>query len=201
MKKIILIATIISGVTAYGQKGAWYIGGGAGFSSGTNDMGSLTAKRMSWSLSPEVGTFVTNHIQLGLGVTASGAKTTPGGGSSYESSQFGGTVYSRYLFGDMPFKPFAGINVSYMAGRADSFSGSGVNKSNMISASFNAGFAYYIAPRVSVFGSVGVLGYSNTRLSSTGFSDQVINDFGLNVNTLGNRFTIGMYYTFRPGNE
>jgi hypothetical protein len=201
MKKIILLATIISGATAYGQKGDWYIGGGAGFSSTTTESGQQTVKRLSWSLSPEVGTFVTDHIQLGLGATASNVNYNPTTGSSYGSSQLGGTVYSRYLFGDLPFKPFAGINASYMAGRTKPFLSGSEVKSDLIQINLNAGFAYYLTPRISVFGSVGVLGYTNTRIHSAGYSDEVTNDFGLNLNTMGNRFTIGMYYTFHKGAE
>jgi hypothetical protein len=201
MKKIILLASLILVTTVHGQKGSWYLGGSAGFSMGSTTQGSTTTKRSSWSFSPEVGTFLTNHIQLGLGITSSGATNDYPVSSSVKSIQSGGTIYSRYLFGEGAFKPFLGISASYLAGQATI--NPSVNKSGIrtLNAAFTAGFAYYITPRISVFGSIGVLGYTYSRTITSGVPDQITNDLGFNVSTLGNRFTIGMYYTFCKGKE
>jgi len=198
MKKIILASVLFLGATAYGQKGSWYLGGSAGFSMGTSTQGNTTVKRSSWSASPEIGTFLTDHIQLGLGITSSGSHTDFMTSGSLKNLQFGGTVYSRYLFGDGTFKPFLGISAGYLYGESRS-SGSSTSNIGTLNASFSAGFAYYVTPRIGIFGSVGVLGYTNTRTVTTSGPDLVTNDFGFNASTLGNRFTIGMYYTICKG--
>ena len=199
MKKIILASILLFGATAYGQtKGSWYLGGSAGFSMGTTSQGGTTIKRSSWSASPEVGTFLTDHIQLGLGITSSGSHSDLMTSGSLRNLQFGGSVYSRYLFGDGAFRPFLGVSASYLMGQSRTNPGN-TNNISTINASFSAGFAYYVTPRIGIFGSIGVLGYTNTRTSMSGVPDLVTNDFGFNASTLGNRFTIGMYYTICQG--
>ena len=199
MKKIILASILFLGANAFGQtKGSWYLGGSAGFSMGTTTQGPTTIKRSAWSASPEIGTFLTDHIQLGLGITSSGSHSDFMTSGSLKNLQFGGSIHSRYLFGDGAFRPFLGIGASYLAGQSRTTPGN-TNDISTINASLSAGFAYYVTPRIGIFGSIGVLGYTNTRTSVTGVPDIVTNDFGFNASTLGNRFTIGMYYTICQG--
>lgn len=200
MKKLILASILLFGATAYGQtKGSWYLGGSAGFSMGTTTQGNTTVKRSSWSASPEVGTFLTDHIQLGLGITSGGTYSDFISLNSVRTLQFGGTVYSRYLFGDKAFRPFLGISAGYLYGESRTSPGNNPSNVGTINASFSAGFAYYVTPRIGIFGSVGVLGYTNVRTQTPGVPDLITNDFGFNASTLGNRFTIGMYYTICQG--
>lgn len=199
MKKIILASILLLGITAYGQtKGSWYIGGSAGFSVGSTTQGNTTAKRSAWSASPEVGTFLTNNIQLGLGITSSGSHSDFMTSGSLRNLQFGGSVYSRYLFGDGAFRPFVGVRASYLMGQSKINPGNS-NDISTLDVGFTAGFAYYVTPRIGIFGSVGLLGYTNMKTKITGVPDRVDQDFGFNASTLGNRFTIGMYYTFCKG--
>jgi hypothetical protein len=47
-----------------------------------------------------------------------------------------------------------------------------------------------------VVGSFAALGFNSHSVKADGASEKsVSSDFGLNINTLGNRFTIGFYYT------
>lgn len=195
MKKILTLCLLSIGVAVHAQteKGSWYLGGSGGFSTGSTTQGPATIKRSSWSFSPEVGTFLSDHIQLGLGLTSGGIYYNSPSSSS-KNFQFGGTVYSRYLFGNAAFRPFLGISAGYLAGRTN-LSPSTNNYLNTVNANFTAGFAYYVTPRIGIFGSIGVLGYTYSRTQS----GEVSNDLGFNVSTLGNRFTIGMYYTFCKG--
>lgn len=200
MKKIILASILLLGANAFGQtKGSWYLGGSAGFSMGTTSQNGTTIKRSSWSASPEVGTFLTDHIQLGLGITSSGSSNDFVSGNNAQSLQFGGTVYSRYLFGDGAFRPFLGISASYLAGQSKLFPNANTSTISTINANFMAGFAYYVTPRIGIFGSIGMIGYTNSRTAMPGVPDLITNDFGFNASTLGNRFTIGMYYTICKG--
>ncbi|MNU61911.1 hypothetical protein D3C71_511240 [compost metagenome] len=203
MKKILFILALstsaITYAQEYSQKGSWYLGGSAGFSMGNTRQGNSVLHRNSWSGSPEVGTFLTDHIQLGLGITANGSFTETASYSNVRNLQFGGTIYSRYLFGDKAFRPFLGISTSYSAGQSRLYPSQNSNDINTFNANITAGFAYYVTPRIGIFGSIGVLGYTYSRVILTSAPNLVTNDFGFNASTLGNRFTIGMYYTICKG--
>lgn len=182
---------------SFTQKGSWYIGGTAGFSVSSKESSDMVyLKSQSWSFSPEVGVFVSPKIAIGIAPSIGvyqlqynnlSQKTT--------TTNYGGSIYGRYFFGITAFKPFVGINVNATPGitenrdlqtgistRTNSFA-YGVN--------LNAGFAYEISERFTVIGSFGLVGY-NARKSGNSL-DQ---GFDANVNTLGNRFNIGFYYTF-----
>jgi hypothetical protein len=65
-------------------------------------------------------------------------------------------------------------------------------------ANLNAGFAYALAPRVTVVGSFGALGFqSETEKNKATDVKKTTNSFGLDASSLGNRFTVGVYYTFK----
>lgn len=205
MRKLICLTAILCGTSVFAQteKGSWYLGGNAGISTRSDKQGSGTTNTTSWSFSPEVGVFVANNIQVGLGVISNGSKITYSSGSKYNDLMFGGLAYGRYFFGELSFKPFLGLNFGYSAGQSkitQSIPGYSTKSDiGTINASINAGFAYYVTPRIGIFGSVGVLGFSNTRSQVQGSAAQTTTDFGFNVNTLGNRFTLGIYYTIKQG--
>lgn len=216
MKKIILIPAFILGATVYAQKGSWYLGGNAGF--GTNSTtytneSVLSRKSKTWALSPEIGTFLTNRIQLGLEI---GAKGTNFRSTNYhlatlstvESLQkdlmFGGAVYSRYLFGDKPFKPFLGIRAAYYTGQTRSYASSEDNfftsgYTNQFSIGLTAGFSYYVTPKLGIFGSVSLLEYMHNRNSATSQGPTTYSAFSFSPNTILNSFKIGIYYTICQG--
>ena len=185
MKKVFLVAAIILGsIGANAQKGSWYAGGNVGLSS--SKVKDSDIKASSWNFSPEVGTFLTDNVQLGAGLTLMGAKN----GDLYKSSQTGATVYSRYFFGSNAFRPFVGLNVSVLPGKVTS---NNIERDmNSFGANINAGFGYALSPKITAVGSFGTLGFSSTK---TG--DITTNNFGLNAGTLGERFNVGIYYTFK----
>ena len=205
MKKILFILALTTGATTYAQdysqKGSWFLGGSAGFSMGSTRQGNTILHRNSWSGSPEVGTFLTNHIQVGLGITANGSFNETAQYNNVRNLQLGGIAYGRYLFGEKAFRPFLGISTSYSAGQSKIYPSASHNDINTFNASLTAGFAYYVTPRIGIFGSIGVLGYTYSRTILNSSPNLVSNDFGFNASTLGNRFTIGMYYTFCKGKE
>jgi len=212
MKKLITISSALLILTgsAMAQEGSWYIGGNAGFNSKktTSDIRGTKSddiKNTEWSFAPEVGTFLSNNLQVGVGLNFGGNKIT-----DYNSavdrettvSRFGGTLYARYFFGKGNFRPFLGANLSLLPGSAKIKSI--VNTEDKYNTfdwgiNINAGFAYALNSRVTVVGSFGAIGFSSNSVSSKdGDYKQTTSGFGFeNAGTLGNRFTVGVYYTFK----
>lgn len=182
-------------LTTYAQKNSWYAGGELGFNSRkTESSAGNSDKSTSWKISPEIGTFLTDHVQLGVGLTVMGSEE-----NNTKALFAGGTVYTRYFFGSGAFRPFAGFNVSVLPGKIQS---TGTNESTVNSLSFssnlNAGFGYALSPRVTVVGSFGTLGFSSVTQKNDNTGSKTTNtSFGLDAGTLGNRFNIGIYYTFK----
>ena len=198
MKKTILLATLITSAIAFGQKGSWYLGGSTGISSIVTHPRSIISKSASWSFSPEVGTFVSDRVQIGMGLTLNGYRNSFVPANILDNMQFGGRIYGRYIFGEARFKPFAGISTNYLGRTSPINSGFGSNgRLNTFNVSLNAGFAYSVSPRFSIFGSVGVLGFTHSRAGSIKKPDQISSSFGFNAPA--NRLTIGFYYTFCTG--
>src|SRR5690606_24645252 len=99
MKKMLVTACLLGSTGLFAQKGSFYIGGTAGFSANTTKTGStLVSKSQNWSFSPEVGTFLTNKIQLGLGVTTNGSMTENTDIQRTTAMTYGGTGYGRSFF-------------------------------------------------------------------------------------------------------
>lgn len=198
---ITLVFLLLTGMT-FSQKGSWYIGGSLGFSTNTKNVaGSIVQKSNSWTVSPEVGTFLTSRIQLGIAATTKGYFTENPSISNSRGLTYGGAVYSRYFFGENAFKPFVGVNLTALTGSnsTKNLISNTSNRSTVLAlgANLNCGFGYSIAPRFNVVGSFGLFGYTSlTTYPSTG-SKTVDSGFSLDLSSLGNRFTVGFYYTFK----
>jgi outer membrane protein W len=208
MKRVFvtMAALLTAFLSLKAQEGSWYVGGNAGFSTSQgkteiNNTETKTGKGNNWSFSPEIGTFLTNQIQVGIGVTINGSKSdnqaTPQNTETTTNS-YGGTLYGRCYFGKEAFKPFIGLNASVLPGNSKSTTGNTTFKSKTMSfgANVNAGFGYALSKRVTAVGSFGFFGYnynsSEPANSNTKFKQS---SFGFDANTLGNRFNIGFYYT------
>lgn len=204
-KTLLLPVFILFALTSQAQKNSWYIGGNTGFANTsykteTNGTNSNTGKISSWSLSPEIGTFLTNNLAVGLGVTFNGTKSDPQNNlfNTTRQTMTGGTAYTRYFFGKEAFKPFAGFNVSVLSGKGKttSVSTNFETTTNSFGANLNAGFSYAVSKRVNVLGSMGFLGYRRTSSTQTGTDlKQITSEFGIDANSLGDRFNIGFYFT------
>jgi len=203
-KTILLSVLAFVSITVTAQKSTWYVGGNVGLSSNQNKFSNGTTtvdggKTTNWSFSPEVGTFLTDNIQLGLGITVAGTKTdsqTPTVNINKNTS-YGGTLYSRYFFGKEAFKPFVGLNVSALSGGSKTTIGNTTTEgpdSFTFGSNINAGFGYAISKKFTTIGSFGFLGYSKSTLKS-GSNKTTSSNFGLDAQSLGNRFNVGFYYT------
>lgn len=213
MKQPLLLtaALLVSACAAHAQKNSFYIGGQAGFNSTSttvdnNGINTTTSKQNNYTFSPEVGTFLTNQVQLGVGFTFSGSRQeTPSTTVNTSINRYGGTVYSRYFFGEGNFRPFVGVNVSLLPGNSSvERSGSATVKFSTFDfgANLNAGFGYGLTKRVAVVGSFGTFGFQSSSAKQDGTNVKTTTtNFGLNANTLGNLFTVGVYYTFKAPDE
>lgn len=123
----------------------------------------------------------------------------------YETSNslYGGTVYTRYFFGEgsKAFRPFLGFNVSALPGtsKATTLTNPSVSNSTdlfLFGTNVNAGFGYALSQKVAVVGSLGVLGFTTLSETAQNGDKTTTNSFGFDANSLGNRFNIGIYYTF-----
>jgi len=216
MKHLLFITALsLSALGAQAQKNSVYIGGQAGFNSTSTDVENngntvRTSKSNNYSFSPEIGTFLTNQVQLGVGFTFSGSRQeTPATLSNlaYNTriNRYGGTVYSRFFFGEGNFRPFIGLNASVLPGNSTAeFAGAagGTTKANTLDlgANLNAGFGYGLTKRVTLVGSFGTFGFQRTTSKQEGNNIKTTtNNFGLNANTLGNLFNVGLYFTFISG--
>ncbi len=205
-KTILLSAFTLVSISATAQKGSWYLGGNVGISSSqnkreANNVTTEEGKSTSWTFSPEIGTFITDRVQVGIGATLVGSKfddqNTPNPGISRNNS-YGATLYSRYFFGKEAFKPFVGVSVTAAPGKSKYTLGNFTNESETFNfgANINAGFGYAISKRFTTIGSFGFLGYSHTTSEQVGSNvKNKTSSFGLDAGTLGNRFTVGFYYT------
>lgn len=216
MKHFFTAALVLSALTAQAQKGSLYIGGQAGFNTSNteveiNGSSNTIRKDNNYSFSPEIGTFLTNQVQLGVGFTFSGSRQEVprplGNAGSVKTNRYGGTVYSRYFFGEGNFRPFLGLNASVLPGNSTEESGGSVVSTTKyttldLGANLNAGFAYGLNTRFTVVGSFGTLGFQRSTSKRDDINYKTTTtDFGLNANTLGNLFTVGVYYTFREADK
>ncbi len=176
---------------AHAQKGSWYIGGQLGFNSKTEkNAGTTDITTTSWSVAPEVGTFLQNNLQLGLALNLGGINST----NSSETA-ISPVIYLRrfYPMGDK-FSLFTGIVGNFTAGstnlngQSGDLSGWGLNLS--------LGAAFAVSKTFTVVGQYGLFGYSYASTTINGDKSSISN-FGLNVNSLGPVFNVGLYWTFK----
>ena len=194
MKKIILAITIsIFSLTTYAQKSSWYVGGQVGFNSGTEEeSGMPDIKTSNWSFAPELGTFLKDNLQLGVALNISGKSTDK---DDYSQTKIAPVLYLRRFFKlTDSFSTFAGVVGSFTTGSVEEngvdgdLSGVGVNLS--------IGAAYALSPRFTAVAQYGLFGYTSETTDLGGIETTNTN-FGLNVNSLGPVFNVGIYYTFK----
>ena len=202
IKHLLVLSLMFVSTLAISQNGSIYIGGAAGFNA--HSVKDSDTKSSDWTFSPEVGTWLSDNLQVGIGLKLSGTKDDYKSGLNYTvtSSRTGAILYGRYFFKPgAPFRPFIGLNIDALPGKVktDFTGGTGtdsVTKTFDFGVNLNAGFGYAISPKWMVVGSFAALGFNSHSVKADGASEKsVSSDFGLNINTLGNRFTIGFYYT------
>ncbi len=186
-----LLLILFAAFAACAQKGSWYVGGQLGLNSKTEkNTGFADITTTTWSVAPEVGTFLQKDLQLGFALNLGGSNST---GNS--ETTFSPVIYLRkfYPVGDK-FSLFTGIVGNFTTGsikqngESGTVSGWGLNLS--------LGAAYGISKTFTLVGQYGLLGYSYESTTINGDKNSVSN-FGLNVNSLGPVFNVGLYWTFK----
>lgn len=176
---------------AHAQKGSWYVGGQLGYNSKTEkNTGMADVTTNTWSVAPEVGTFLQKELQLGFAVNLGGSNAP-----NTSETTFSPVLYLRrfYPVGDK-FSLFTGIVGNFTTGstklnnQSGDLSGWGLNLS--------LGAAFGISKTFTLVGQYGLLGYSYESTTVNGNKSSVDN-FGINVNSLGPVFNVGLYWTFK----
>ncbi|MEO7174510.1 MAG: outer membrane beta-barrel protein [Saprospiraceae bacterium] len=210
-KQIFFWCLFLVSMQGFAQQGYWYLGGRGGYASQTRKSSTATntQKESNWSFSPEIGVWLSDRVQFGLGINYAGSKAPTANftngtiypGTAYTSA-FGGTLYWRYFFLQGEFRPFAGLNFTYLPGKNrqdyDQNQSPPIEDGKGTSLSWGvnlqAGFSYALSDRVAAVGSFGLFGYTSYN-SKIGTTERTINSFGGDFSTLGNRFTVGIYFT------
>jgi hypothetical protein len=186
-----LLLILFTATVTYAQKNSWYIGGQLGFNSRTDkNTGTADITTTTWNVAPEVGTFLQKDLQLGFALNLGGSNST-----NTSETTFSPVLYLRrfYPVGDK-FSLYTGIVGNFTAGstkvnnQSGTLSGWGLN--------LTLGAAYAVSKTFTVVGQYGLLGYS---YESTKFdtSKSSTSNVGLNVNSLGPVFNVGIYWTFK----
>jgi outer membrane protein W len=179
MKNLIVFGMLFFALGASAQSGTWYAGGAVGISSiKSSGSDGLT----TWRFAPEVGTFISDNIQIGLAVNLQGAN------SDFLEKRTGATLYGRHFFkAGEAFRPFIGASLPFAKIKDTTTPGSTFEDTS-IGLGLTGGFGYTIAPRWTVVGSLGFLNFTRQTESKVNF-------INLGFDTLGNPFDIGIYYT------
>ena len=193
MKKLFTLLSIaLIGTSTYAQEGNMYIGRIAGFTLEKEvDPSGDETKYTSWSFSPEVGTWLTDDLQLGLALNFS--RKDWGSVSDLSIDVLSPGIYLRKWksIGEK-FSVFGGGNVAYTSTKIER--SDVTTKEVGFNAFIDIGAGFELSERWSVLGRYATIGYSFQKNKDT---DAKVTKFGLDVNTLGNPFNIGIYYTFK----
>ncbi len=185
-----LLVLLFAALATHAQKGSWYVGGQVGFNSKTaSNTGAADVKTTSWNVAPEVGTFLQNNLQLGFAVNLGGANAPDS-----TVTKFSPVLYLRrfYPVGDK-FSLFTGIVGNFTTGSTTGKGESGTLSGWGLNLSLGAAFA--VSKTFTLVGQYGLLGYSYESVKVGDFKSSTGN-LGLNVNSLGPVFNVGIYWTF-----
>jgi hypothetical protein len=196
--KLSIVALVFLASTAVkAQKGSWYVGGQVGFNTRSEkNTGFADINSSTWSIAPEVGTFLQKNLQLGFALNLGGNHTDASGTNpSVTTTAWSPVIYLRkfYPVGDK-FSLFTGIVGNFTVGSTSSDGNSGTVGGWGLN--FTLGAAYAVSKTFTVVGQYGLFGYSYQSVKIDGDKSSVSN-FGLNVNSLGPVFNVGLYWTFK----
>ena len=208
MKYLILVLSVASlsfSSQLNAQQGSVYIGGQMSFNYSINSSTTPKTIQIGGSVSSEMGTFLKDNIQLGAGLRFATSSIEIEDISKMNNSSYGLTVYCRRFFLEGDFKPFVGLNTHFNFGQSvwkDLSTPSTISNSRFADygINLNVGFAYALHPQFCVVGSFGFVGLSATTRFNANQSSTTDFNAGFDLSSLGNRFNVGLYYTFKERN-
>lgn len=207
MKKLLLTAAAVfafgfanaqeSNEEGFG-KGSMFLSGTVSF--GTTDLKSMDAKETSFVVAPKFGYFVSENIAVGLGLGFGNSKIEANNSNQKlenKTTSFG--AFGRYYLKTSKFAPFAELNVNYATinteytefmGQPLPF-GNGTDI-NTLSVNVAPGFNYFISKNFALETSVGLVGYSSSKMDVSGAKA----DSGFNVGLDFSNINFGLVYKF-----
>ncbi len=200
MRYFSLFVFLIGALTAQAQQGNWYLGGVVNYSSTTDKSASgQELTNSSWGIGPEIGTFLTDNIQIGLKVGLYGAVYELTDGKDRDFS-LGPTIYVRRIFHITDnFSTFAGLYAGITSGttKSERTSGSSETTHFGFGTQLGVGLAYALSPRFTVMGQYGVLGYRTENWKVDGMDAGSTSKFTFSMDATGqgSAFNLGVYYT------
>ena len=193
MKKIFLLLCLFGALSLTAQHNRYgvYVGGTLGFSSAKSNIENSQG-RTKWSFSPEFGFYPVQQLSVGINLLMDGVSQ-----GDYTTNSFGSGLYCRKFFGVTDnFSIFIGLNGSYKTTTAKQIYQYGTVKDveNSVGAFFDLGLSYKMSEKWSILGRLGTLGYNKTsNPDNPDYGEKV---FGINLNALGNPFSVGVLYKF-----
>lgn len=211
---LLFIVIAVTSLGADAQSGNWYIGGVGGYSSDSDNSPSGASQTSNeWLFGPEVGTFLTESVQVGVYLGLYNAHSTDWGGDKYVTTGFSSGLYGRKFFRITDsFSTFAGLYFGYSNNtRTETYASTGNSleeKQTGFGVKIGVGIAYALSPRFTAMGQLGLLGYTSSSSTLDGVDNGSMAGFQFGINTLGGSwnsnggglFNIGLYYTFVKNN-
>lgn len=203
MKRLLPVLFACISIPSFAQQGGWYIGGDVQLQHVTskNDASGSTqeSKNFTWGIAPELGIYLTNHLQVGAGLSVGGSKTTydqSGSSSSSRTTNFGGTLLARYFFTTTALRPFAGLKLQAGGGSNKADGSTSKVKNFGAGASLTAGFAYSFSPRFSALASVAALSFNHQESKLDGGTEvkSTTDDLNFFGSTNASTFNLGVQY-------
>lgn len=193
MKKIFLSLTVL--IAAFGSqaqndgyaKGNRFLSGGFSLSS-YNDK-DTDEKASSFSISPRVGYFVSDHVAAGIGIGFGSQTAQVGSTDTKETNTLKLGAFARYYTNPAErFSVFAHLGFDYMT-EDDKIT---EVKENGMDAFISPGISYFVRNNLAIEATFGRLGYSATRKDIEGVKGSNVLDLDINLTSL----SFGMAWKF-----
>jgi hypothetical protein len=203
MKRLLFVLIAFASTHSFAQQGAWYIGGDVQLqhikTTNGDGGGKQENSNFTWGIAPEAGTYLSNHLQVGAGLSVGGSKSTytqSGSSSTSRSTTFGGMALARYFFTTTALRPFAGLKVEASGGNSKTDGSTTKVRNFSAGGSLTAGFAYSFTPRFSALASIAALSFTHQESKLDGSGDMKATSDNLNFfgSTNASTFNLGVQY-------
>lgn len=170
------------------ERGTWLLSGSVNYSLQKFNYGTYQNETNTFTIQPQAGVFVANHLVVGIAPMFSYNYETnhePGTANySITNSMAGGGIFARYyLMFNSQVGFFPQVGVDYASGLKH-------NSSNYIDAQAIPNLVFFPLPKIGVSLGLGNIGYLHQKNADGSNSNTI--GFGIN----GNGLTVGLSYHF-----